>query len=142
MIRGTLTYWFCFVYLRFFRRGTGQLNITDLLLITLIADAAQNSMAGEYGSITEGAILVGTLIFWDGFLDFLGYKSLLIRRFTVAEPLLLVKDGVPVHENLKSQYIDEKELLSILRQNGIDDIKNVKKCYLESSGNISVIQYN
>lgn len=39
MIRGTLTYWFCFLYIRFFRRGAGQLSIGDLLLITLISDA-------------------------------------------------------------------------------------------------------
>lgn len=62
-VRGTITYWFVFLLLRFFRRGTGQLSISDVLLITLISDAAQNAMAGEYTSILEGATLIGTLVF-------------------------------------------------------------------------------
>jgi hypothetical protein len=35
----------------------------------LIADAAQNAMAGEYKSITEGALLVLTIVFWNVFID-------------------------------------------------------------------------
>lgn len=76
MIRGTLTY----LYLRFFRRGTGQLNLSDLLLFTMISDAAQNSMAGSYESVTEGLVLVGTLVFWDFILDWLGYAPYSSKR--------------------------------------------------------------
>ena len=140
VIRGTITYWFCFLYMRFFRRGSGQLSVSDVLLITLIADAAQNSMAGEYKSITEGAILVATLVCWDILLNFLGFKSIVFRKLTMAAPILLVQDGKPQIENLKSQYIDKEELMSMLRQNGIDDITQVKSCFLEGGGNISVIQ--
>lgn len=65
VVRGTITYWFCFLYIRFFRRGSGQISISDILLITLISYAAQNAMAGSYESVTEGAVLVGVLVFWD-----------------------------------------------------------------------------
>jgi hypothetical protein len=43
-----------------------------VLVVVLIADAAQNAMASEYKSITEGLILVTTIVFWDYFLDWLG----------------------------------------------------------------------
>ncbi len=39
--------------------------MTDLLLVTLLADASQNAMAGEYNSLPDGVVLVGTLIFWN-----------------------------------------------------------------------------
>ena len=64
------------------RRGAGTIGISDLLVIVLIADAAQNAMASEYKSITEGLILVTTIVSWDYFLDWLGYK------FPVIRPLL------------------------------------------------------
>ncbi len=140
MVRGTLTYWFIFVYLRFFRRGTGQLNLSDLLLITMISDAAQNAMAGPYESVTEGFFLVGTLVFWDYTIDWLGYQSVLLKRIVEPDPILLVKDGQLMRQNMKREMITEEELISILRENGVDDYQNVKKCYLEGSGNISVIE--
>jgi hypothetical protein len=34
--------------------------MADILIMVIIADAAQNGMAGEYRSVSEGAILVAT----------------------------------------------------------------------------------
>ncbi|MFC5408458.1 DUF421 domain-containing protein [Larkinella bovis] len=139
IVRGTLTYWFVFLYLRFFRRGTGQLNLSDLLLITMISDAAQNSMAGPYESVTEGLVLVGTLVFWDYLLDWLGYRSLFFKKIAEPDPILLVKNGQLMRQNMKREMISEDELMGILRENGVEDYRTVRMCYLEGSGNISVI---
>lgn len=141
-VRGTLTYWFCFLYLRYFRRGTGQLSISDLLLVTLISDAAQNAMAGSYESVTEGLALVGTLVFWDYFIDWLGFNTSVFRQLAQPKPRLLVKDGIKQTHNLRRELISDDDLMSILRQNGIDDIRQVRECYLEGGGNISVLPVN
>ena len=140
IVRGTLTYWFIFLYLRFFRRGTGQLNLSDLLLITMISDAAQNAMAGTYESVTEGLVLVGTLVFWDYSIDWLGYRSVFFQRIAQPDSILLVRNGQLMRQNMKREMISEDELASILREKGIENYQNVKLCYLEGSGNISVIQ--
>src|ERR1044072_3357884 len=92
-LRGTIIYLFLFFLLRILRREAGAIGISDLLVIVLIADAAQNAMAGEYKSITEGVVLVATIVFWDYFLDWLGYRFPKIRRLLQPAPLLLVKDG-------------------------------------------------
>ena len=139
-VRGTITYWFIFLLLRFFRRGTGQLSISDVLLITLISDAAQNAMAGEYTSILEGATLVGTLVFWDYALSWLGYRFTLFQKIGEPEPVLLIKNGVLQRQNMKRELITEDELRGLLREQGVDDMAQVKKCYIEGSGNLSVIQ--
>src|SRR5215475_9858126 len=39
---------------------TGDASPTGLLVIVLLADAAQNAMAGQYRSIADGLVLVGT----------------------------------------------------------------------------------
>ena len=140
IFRGTLTYWFCYLYIRFFKRGAGQLGISDLLLVTLISDASQNAMAGEYNSVPEGFVLVGTLAFWDYMIDFFGYRSVFFRKIVEAEPVLLVKDGVVQRQNLKKEMICTDELLGLLREQGVDGVNNVKLCYIESSGNISVVK--
>ena len=138
-VRGTLTYWIIYLCLRIFRRGTGQLSISDLLLITMISDAAQNAMAGTYNSITEGAMLILTLLFWDYAIDWIGYKKILFGKFARPEPILLIRNGRMLKVNMEKQLMDEEELLGLLREKDVDDYKKVKLCYLESTGNISVI---
>ena len=139
MIRGTLTYWFCFLYIRFFRRGAGQLGIGDLLLITLISDASQNSMAGNYNSVTEGCLLVGVLAFWDFAINWLGFQSVFFSKIGSPDPVLLIKDGILQRQNLQKELITRVELMGMLRQEGIDDLTDVKTCYIEENGKISVV---
>jgi hypothetical protein len=74
--RGTLIYLglvLCFRYL--LRRDIGSMSTADLLFVVLIADAAQNAMAGEYKSVGDGAVLVATLIFWNVVLDWLALSQ-------------------------------------------------------------------
>ncbi len=140
IIRGSLTYWFCFLYIRFFRRGAGQLGISDLLLITLISDASQNAMAGEYTSVTEGVVLVGILVFWDYAINWLGFRSVFFSKIGEPDPVLLIKNGVMQRQNMKKELITADELTGMLREQGVDDMNDVKTCYIEGSGNISVVQ--
>lgn len=138
-IRGTLVYLLLFFVLRFLRRETGAIGIADLLVIVIIADAAQNAMAGEYKSVTEGAVLVATIAFWDYTLDWLGYRFPWIRRLLRAAPLPLIKNGRMLRRNMRQEMITEEELLSQLRQQGIERVSDVKKAYLEGDGRFSII---
>jgi len=75
IVRGSIMYVALFMLLRFIlKRETGSLGITDLLVIVLIADAAQNGMAGSYQSITDGLVLVATIIGWSYLLNWLAFR--------------------------------------------------------------------
>jgi len=139
LIRGTIMYLGMFTLLRVFRRQAGSVGIADLLVIVVIADAAQNGMAGDSKSITEALILVTTIVLWDWFFDWLGFKSPFWSRILEPEPLLLIKDGKTIQKNLDKEFITEDELLSQLREQGIEDFEAVRKCYLEGNGHFSVL---
>jgi uncharacterized membrane protein YcaP (DUF421 family) len=139
VLRGTIVYLFLFVLLRLLRRGAGAIGISDLLVVVLIADAAQNAMASEYKSITEGLILVTTIVVWDYFLDWLGYRFSPVRRLLRPSPLLLIKDGRILRRNLRREMISEEELLEQLREQGVETVGEVTKSYIEGDGHISVI---
>jgi uncharacterized membrane protein YcaP (DUF421 family) len=141
-LRGTAVYLFLFFLLRILRREAGALGISDLLVVVLIADAAQNAMASEYKSITEGVVLVATIAFWDYFLDWLGYRFPKIQRLLRPAPLLLIKNGRMLRQNMRKELISVEELKGLLREQGVEDVTEVKKCYLEGDGHISVIKKN
>lgn len=141
-LRGTAIYFFLFIVLRVLRREAGAIGISDLLVVVLIADAAQNAMASDYKSITEGIVLVGTIAFWDYFLDWLGYRFPGLQRLLRPKPLLLIKDGRIQWRNLRQEMISEEELLGQLREQGVEKVEDVKMSYLEGDGRISVIKNN
>jgi uncharacterized membrane protein YcaP (DUF421 family) len=141
-LRGTIVYLFLLIVLRILRREAGAIGISDLLVVVLIADAAQNAMASEYKSISEGIILVATIACWDYFLDWLGYRFPTIRRLIRPAPLLLIEDGRMQRRNMRQEIISEEELMGQLRQQGVESVEEVKKCYLEGDGHISVITRN
>lgn len=139
-LRGSIVYLFLFFMLRMLRREAGALSISDLLVVVIIADAAQNAMGSEYKSVTEGLVLVMTIIFWDYFLDWLGYRFPAVGRLLKPPPLLLIKDGRMLKKNMRRELISVDELMGILREGGVERVEEVKKCYLESDGHISVIK--
>jgi uncharacterized membrane protein YcaP (DUF421 family) len=142
-IRGTVTYLGLFILLRLVhKRESGGIGITNILVIVLIADAIQNAMAGDYTSITDGLLLVGVIVFWSWFLDWLGYRVPSLQRFVHPPPLCLVRDGRILRRSLQQELITEDELMSQLRLQGVEDLSEVRRAFIESDGRISVIKSN
>lgn len=139
-LRGTIVYLFLFFLLRVLRRQAGAIGISDLLVVVLIADAAQNAMASEYKSITEGIILVSTIVFWDYILDWLGYRFPALRPLLRSPALPLINNGRLIRHNLRKAMIMEEELMAQLREQGVERVEEVKRACLEGDGQISVIK--
>jgi len=136
-VRGTFIYLFLLALLRIFRRP--GVAVPDLLVIVLLADASQNAMAAEYKSITEGALLVSTILFWSYVTDWLEFHVPFVRRLLEPVPVALVKDGKLLRKNMRRELITLDELMTQVRQNGIEDLAHVKRACLESNGEVSVI---
>lgn len=141
MVRGSLMYWFIFILLRLAgRRDFGSIGSADVLLVVLIADAGQNAMSAEYKSVAEGMVLVGTLILWSVIVDRASYFWPPIDRLLDPGRICLVKDGIMQRRGMRREYVTRDELMSELRQQGIDDLAEVRRAYMESQGNISVLK--
>ncbi len=141
VIRGTLMYLGLFLVLRFLgKRHVGSLGITDLLLLVLIADAAQNGMANEYKSVTGGAVLCATLIFWSHALDWLAFRFPKLQKWIEAPAVEVIRSGRLRRQNLQKEMITEEELMGHLREQGIENIKEVRRAFLEADGQISIIR--
>jgi uncharacterized membrane protein YcaP (DUF421 family) len=140
-IRGSMIYLGVFLLLRLvLKRESGTVGMTDLLVIVLIADAAQNGMAGEYHSITDGLLLVATILFWSFSLDWLAYHTAFFARLVHPPPIMLVRDGKVNRRNLRRELITMEEFQSVLREHGVNDVADVKEARMEGDGQISVVK--
>lgn len=142
LVRASLMFWFIFLIFRFvLRRNLGSIGIADVLLLVLIADASQNAMAGSYKSVADGMLVVGTLVAWAYLLDWASYRWSVMQRFVEAPPLRLIRDGRVVQRNLQREKISLDELKSKLREQGVENLGEVKAAWMEGDGQISVIRH-
>lgn len=140
IVRGVCVYLFLLLLFRLLRREAGAIGVSDLLVVVLIADAAQNAMGAEYKSLTEGAVLVSTIVACDYSLDWLTFRFPFIRKILRPAALPLINDGQLQRRNLRQEMISIEELMGLLRQEGVENIGDVKRCFLEADGHLSVIK--
>jgi len=141
VLRGSCVYLGLFVLMRVvFRRESGAPRISMLLLIVLLADAIQNAMADDYTSVTDGLILVATLMAWDYALDWTASRVPALAELLHPRPLLLVRGGRMLHGNMRRELVSEQELWTGLRQQGVRELEEVEKAYMEADGRLSVFR--
>lgn len=142
VLRGTLMFWFLFLIFRLIlRRDIGAASMTDFLFVVILGDAAQNAMIGEATSVGDGMVLIATLVLWNYAVDSLSFHFPSIERLVSAKKLCLVRDGKLMQRNLRREFITRNELDEKLREAGVEDVSQVKRMFMESDGEISIVKY-
>jgi uncharacterized membrane protein YcaP (DUF421 family) len=86
-------------------------------------------------------ILISTIVGWNWLLDGACFHWPAARRFANPESLVLIRAGQVMSANLAREWISTDELRSKLREQGIENPREVRVARLEGDGQISVIPY-
>lgn len=141
IVRGSAMFLFLWLLFRVvIKRRVGAIGMGDLLVLVIIADAAQNAMAGEYTSISDGMVLVATIVAWNYALDWLGFRYPALQRLLEPPPLLVVERGRILWRNMRLELLSREELEAKLREHGVTELAQVERCLVEPDGHISVIK--
>src|SRR6185295_1838550 len=141
VLRGTIMYLSLFLILRFVMpRRSSTIGIADILVIVVIADAAQNGFAREYQSVTEGFVLILTIIAWDFAIDWATFHYPAISRLLDPTPVQLISNGKILRRNLRREYVTQEELDGYLRKAGVANVEEVESAHMEADGDISVVK--
>src|SRR5690242_12014514 len=90
----TVVYVFLVLGLRLLgKRELGQMNIYDLVLIIVLANAVQNAMVGDDNTLLGGIVAAATLLVLNRALTILMLRSPRIERTLVGQPMLICNDG-------------------------------------------------
>lgn len=139
-IRATVIYVGILILMRILPRRTGgELAIMDLIFVILIAEGASHAL-GDYTSITEGFVIIASLMFWNYFVNLLSFHIPFIERLISAPPIKIIQNGKLLRKNMRMEYLTEEELMDSLRKEGIERTEDVKCAFIESDGKISIIK--
>ena len=135
-----LIYFFLVIGLRLLgKRELGQMNIYDLVLIIVLANAVQNAMVGNDTTLVGGLIAAITLLLINRGFNFVMSRSAKLEKLMVGEPILIVNDGQLLKDRCTREGITYEQVMAALREHGIEKLDDAHMCVLEVDGSISVV---
>lgn len=140
VVRGSIMYLTIFVLLRVvLKRQVGGIGTSDVLVVVLLAEVAGNGFGKDYKSVTEGTVLVGTVLFWSYAVDWLQFTFPAIERLVREPKLKLIENGRLLRRNMRAELVTTEELMTQLREQGIERPDEVKAAFMEADGRISIV---
>lgn len=136
----TLTiYLLLLIVMRLFgKRLTGQLTIVEMaIMLTMGAILAPAMQLADRGLLSGGVALLCALFFERG-INYWGLKRSAAEELIQGKETVLVKDGILQLENMASSRISRPQLLSTLRSEGIYNVGQIYRVYLEACGQFSI----
>lgn len=136
----TVIYVFLVLGLRLLgKRELGQMNIYDLVLIIVLANAVQNSMVGDDNSLAGGIVAAVTLLILNRLFTLALARSTRLEHAMVGEPVLILNDGQLIPDHMRREGVTREQVLTALREHGMDNLDQAHMCVLEVDGSISVV---
>ena len=122
------------------KRTLAQVTTFDLVLTLIISEAIQQAMIDDDNSLTNGILIVFTLVALDIALGWLKHRSKRLSVILDGKPLLLVDRGRVRREWLDREQMTEEDVLHAARhEHGIGTMDRIRYAVLEESGGITVI---
>jgi uncharacterized membrane protein YcaP (DUF421 family) len=139
--RGAAVYLMLMVIFRLAgRRTLAQMTNFDFVLLLIISEATQNAMIGDDYSVTNGMLVVLTLVGLNVLLSELKQRSRAAETWLDGKPTIIVDHGEPKLEIMKRARVDQDDVLAAARETqGLERMEQIKYAVLETSGGISIV---
>jgi uncharacterized membrane protein YcaP (DUF421 family) len=121
------------------KRELGQMTVFDLVVIILIANAVQNAMVGADVSVQGGLLAAAVLLVINRAVAALRIHSGVWGRLIEGTPTVLVQDGQFLEAALRKESLERRQVLTAMREHGIESIEQVRLAVLETDGSISIV---
>ena len=136
----TIIYLFLVLGLRLLgKRELGQMNIYDLVLIIVLANAVQNAMVGDDNSLGGGLVSALTLLIWNRLFTLAMVRSPKLEHAMIGNPMLIVNNGKIIEDRCRREGITRDQIMAALREHGLQKLDDAQMCVLEVDGTISVV---
>ncbi len=122
------------------KKEIGELNIVDFIVTILMAEIAALSIEEKNLSIFYTVIPILTLIIIQKLISYISLKSSKIRNIVDGKPSVIINKGKIVFSEMTKLKYSLDDLLSQLREKGIESIEKVDYAVLENNGTLSIFQ--
>jgi uncharacterized membrane protein YcaP (DUF421 family) len=140
IVRATVIFFFVWGLMRLMgKRELSELTAFELVLLISIGDLVQQGVTQEDMSVTGALLAVGTIGMWILAFSYASFRWRGSRTVIEGFPVVVVQEGRLVEEMLQLERLSREEVLEAAREQGIDDLANIRVGILEADGKFSFI---
>lgn len=120
------------------KRDLAQLNSFDLVVMLLLSNVVQNAVIGNDNSLSGGLLGAAVLVAVNAGVVRLSNRHPRLIKVFEGSPTVLIRDGQPVDGALHKLGLRRADVVAACRQQGADDISEIKEATLTPGGTIVV----
>ena len=123
------------------KKQVSQLSLFDYVIGISIGNfAAEMTINLETNEINGiwAVVLFGLCAY---IVSYLTMKSIVLRRFFMGTPTIIIQDGKIIKKNLKKVRFDINDMLEEVREAGYFDLSQVQYAVMEANGSLSILPY-
>ena len=141
IIRGVIVYVFLFLVFRIAgKRTLAQSSPFELVLLLIISETIQQALVDSDHSVTNGFLLILTLVGMSILLSVIKHHSETASRWLDGLPTRVVREAAWDQEVADKTRVDEAEVLAAARATqGITRMDDIGHATIENDGKISVV---
>ena len=142
LLRTVLLYAFIILAVRLMgKRQVSDMQTSELVITLIISDIAAIPMQGVEQPLLSGFLPIMVLVSLEIILSIIMLKSSKIRNIICGNPIVIIKEGKILESELKKLRISYEDLYSLLRQQEVFDVKDIKCGIVETNGSVSILKY-
>ena len=121
-------------------RSIAQLTAFDFILLLIISEAIQAAMITDDYSLTNGFLVVITLVGLDIMMSLWKQRSERVEKILDGVPIMLIENGKVHSDRMDKERVDEADILASSREkHGLERLDQIKHAIVEARGGISII---
>ncbi len=121
------------------KKQVSQLSLFDYVIGISIGNFAAEMTTNIEIQFINGIVAVLLFGFVAYLVSILTMKSIVLRRFFMGTPTVLIEKGKLLEKGLKKVKFDMNDLLEECRGNGYFDINQIEYAIMEANGKISIL---
>jgi uncharacterized membrane protein YcaP (DUF421 family) len=122
------------------KRTVGNFSAFDLLVALMLGEIVDEVIYGDVRFIqgTVAIVAIGALAYADSLLSYFDRGTQAVLE---GKPTIVVHNGEFDRQGMRRERMNEKDVLSHLRSQGIHDMREVHLAVVENDGSVSVLKH-
>ena len=122
------------------KRTVGNFSAFDLLVALMLGEVVDEMIYGDVRFIqgTVAIVAIGAITYTESWLSYWDHG---LEAILEGKPSIVVKHGEFSRPGMRRERMNEKDVLSALRIQGVRDVREVKFAVVEHDGTVSVVHY-
>ena len=142
IIRTVLLYAFIILAVRIMgKRQISDMQTSELVITLVISDIAAIPMQNNNQPLLSGLLPILILVSLEIIVSIIMLKSKRFRDVICGHPVVIIQDGKILEQQIKKLRISYEDLYSLLRQQEVFDVSDVKYGIVETNGSVSLLKY-